>query len=124
MWRTAMVGVGGAFGSIARYWIAGLALPWTPPALPFGTLVVNVAGSFIIGVILAAALERDWLGADLRVALAAGVCGGFTTMSSFSFETLALLEQGRPGMALTYIGATVMLCVVATWLGLTVIRGL
>jgi len=124
MMRTAMVGLGGAFGSIARYWIAGLALPWTPPGFPWGTFLVNVSGSFIIGVILAAALERQWLGPDLRIALAAGVCGGFTTMSSFSFEILALLEQGRFGAGFGYVAATVVTCPVATWAGVTIIRGL
>ena len=122
MLRALLVGFGGFVGSMARYWLAGLVLPWTPPGFPWGTLLVNVSGSFLLGLVIAAAMEREWLGPDLRVALAAGVCGGFTTMSSFSFEMLALLEQGSGGLAFGYAAATMALCLVATWAGIALIR--
>jgi len=120
--RVLLVGFGGAIGSIARYGIAGVLLPWTQTGFPWGTLVVNVTGSLLIGMVIAAAVDRQWLSPDLRVALAAGLCGGFTTMSSFSFEMLALLEQGAGGLALGYAAATMALCLVATWAGITLIR--
>jgi CrcB protein len=120
--RVALVGFGGAIGSIARYWIAGVLMPWTQSGFPSGTLAVNVTGSLLIGIVIAAAVERQWFSPDLRVALAAGFCGGFTTMSSFSFEMLALLEQGSVGLAFGYAAASVALCLAATWAGIALIR--
>lgn len=122
MWRLFLIGAGGFFGSVARYAIAGLWLPWTQTGFPWGTLLVNVSGSFAIGLIIAAGLERGWLTPDLRLAVAVGFCGGFTTMSSFSFEALALLEQGAVGLALGYAALSVLACIAATWLGVALIR--
>lgn len=120
--RLGLIGIAGAVGSIARYWIAGVLLPWTRDGFPWGTLSVNVAGSLLIGVVIAAAIERQWLSPDLRIALAAGFCGGFTTMSSFSFEMLALLEQGAVGLAFGYAVLTVGVCLAATWTGIALVR--
>lgn len=117
-----LVGAGGALGSIARYVVAALLLPLAPGGFPWGTLAVNLAGSFVIGVVLAAAVERAWMAPDARLVLAAGVCGGFTTMSSFSFETWALLEQGLLGLAAGYVVATLLGCLLATWGGVALIR--
>jgi len=122
MLRVLLIGCGGFLGSLARYGISAVALPWTATGFPWGTLIVNVSGSFVIGLVVAAAAERGWLGPDLRVALAAGICGGYTTMSGFSFETLALLEQGQAGLAIAYVAATLVACVLATWSGVALIR--
>lgn len=117
-----LIALGGGLGSLARYAIAGLWLPWTRTGFPWGTLLVNVSGSLVIGLVLGAASGRSWGTPELRLALATGVCGGFTTMSSFSFETLVLLEQGAVGLALGYAALSLLACVMATWAGVALIR--
>lgn len=107
---------------MARYGIAGVLLPWTQTGFPWGTLAVNVSGSLLVGIVIAAAVDRQWLSPDLRLVLGVGFCGGFTTMSSFSFETLALLEQGAVGLAFGYVAATLLVCLAATWAGIALIR--
>lgn len=122
MSRALVIGLGGFVGTLARYGISGLLLPWAPPGIPWGTMLVNISGSFAIGLVIAAAVERNWMQPDLRLILATGVCGGYTTMSSFSFETLAMLEQGSVGLALAYMALTIVACIAATWLGVALIR--
>lgn len=122
MARMFLVGCGGFVGSVLRYAISGLWLPWSGGGFPWGTLVVNVCGSLLIGVLMAAAVDRGWLSFDLRLALVAGFCGGFTTMSSFSFETWGLLEQGQFGLAAGYVAASFVLCLIATASGVGLIR--
>lgn len=117
-----LVGLGGLIGSMGRYLVAFVMLPLAPGGFPWGTFTVNLSGSFAIGLVMAAAVDRAWMAPDLRVLLAAGVIGGFTTMSSFSFETWALLEQGLLGLALGYVLATLFGCVLATWAGVALIR--
>lgn len=117
MFRTALVGLGGLVGSLARYWLAGTVQAWTEAGFPFGTLTVNVVGSFIVGLVMVLSLERGLLNAEMRLLLAVGVCGGFTTMSTFSYETMALLRDGEVMLALGNVGATIMVCFFAVWLG-------
>jgi len=117
MYRALLVGVGGFVGSVARYELAGVAQRMTSSEFPIGTLTVNVIGSFIIGVVLALSLERGLLNADLRVLLTAGFCGGFTTMSTFSYETIALLRDGSIATALMNVLGTLAICLMAVWFG-------
>lgn len=121
MWRGLLVGAGGLIGSIARYWLAGR-VQSLAESFPAGTLAVNVTGSFILGVVVALSLERGIVGPDLRLFLAVGFCGGFTTMSTFSYETLALLQQGLVGPALGNAAGTVVVCIGAVWVGLLIGR--
>lgn len=110
------VAVGGAVGSVARFWLVGLTARLVGPELPWGTLAVNLLGSLVIG--LAAALPAEaWPMPQLRPFLMAGICGGFTTFSAFSLQTLELLQSGQPGWALAYILGSVVLCLAAAWLG-------
>jgi CrcB protein len=83
---------------------------------------VNVLGSFVIGLVMAASLERGTLGANVRLFLTVGFCGGFTTMSTFSYETLALLRDGQTAFALGNVAASVVGGVAAAWLGYTLGR--
>ncbi len=124
MWRVLLVGLGGMVGSIARYLVTGRVQVLIDSPFPVGTMVVNVAGSFALGLILALSLERGMLGVDLRLLLAVGFCGGFTTMSTFSFEALSLLQQGLTGLALGYVAATLGVCLLATWCGIAAGRAL
>ena len=114
-----LVAVGGALGSVARY-LSSLALArWFGETFPWGTLFVNVAGSFIIGFyfILTAPNGRLLVSPDWRIFITVGICGGFTTFSSFSLQTLLLLRDGQLLLAgLNAIGSFT-LCLAAVWLG-------
>jgi CrcB protein len=117
MWRAVLIGFGGLLGSLARYGLAGLVQRFAGAGFPSGTLTVNVLGSFVVGLIMVLSLERGLLDADIRLFLAVGFCGGFTTMSTFSYETIALLRDGEVLTAFGNVAATITLCFVAVWLG-------
>lgn len=120
--------LGSALGGLARYWLGVGVARWTGPGFPWGTLLINVLGSLVIGLFAAALGERglfsDALGrgghldfVDLRAFVMVGLCGGFTTFSSFSLQTLELLHAGRAGPALGYVAGSVLACLLATWGG-------
>ena len=113
------VALGGALGSVARYACSGMAVRWFGATFPYGTLFVNVAGSFAIGLLaaLVAADGRRLLSPDARAFLLVGVLGGFTTFSSFSLETLELARGGALGAAGANVALSVVLCLFAAWLG-------
>jgi fluoride exporter len=113
------VAVGGALGSVARFWLAAVMTGLTGPRFPWGTLLINVLGSFVIGLVAALTLVPDRIGMhpDLRVFLMVGVCGGFTTFSAFSLQTLELLQSGDGWPAAGYVVGSVVLCLVAVWCG-------
>lgn len=117
MTGTLLVGLGGLVGSIARYWLATLLQRAHGSDFPLGTLGVNILGSFVVGLVMAAALERGTLGENGRLLLATGFCGGFTTMSAFSYETLVLVRDGQLGFALGNVAATLGACLLAVWFG-------
>jgi fluoride exporter len=110
------VALGGAAGSVARY-VTTLALTPLTTTFPYATLLVNVLGSFLIGYFsrIFSIPEHDPV---MRLALTTGLCGGFTTFSALSAETVTLLQQGRTGRAMTYIALSLALGLGATALGL------
>ncbi len=110
------VAAGGATGSVARY-VIGVALLRTTGAFPVSTMLINIVGSFLIG-LLARLFDAPDHNQVLRVALTVGLCGGFTTFSTFSAETVTLLQQGKAGRAALYISVTVVASVLATMTGL------
>ena len=113
------VAAGGALGSLARFWLAAAMAALTGPRFPWGTLLINVAGSAIIGLVAALTLTpaRVAMHPDLRVFLMVGVCGGFTTFSAFSLQTLELLQAGEAWPAAGYVLGSVVLCLAAVWAG-------
>jgi len=113
------VALGGALGSVARYAISGVAVRWLGASFPYGTLFVNVTGSFTIGLLaaLVAADGRPSLSADARAFLLVGVLGGFTTFSSFSLETLNLARSGALVPAMLNVAGSVVLCLAAVSFG-------
>lgn len=117
MFRAVLVGLGGLFGSLARYWLAGVVQAFTDSGFPYGTLTVNLLGSFVVGLVTVLSLERGLLNAEMRLLVAVGVCGGFTTMSTFSYETVALLRDGQVLPAMVNLSATIVVCLFAVWLG-------
>ena len=113
------VATGGALGSVARFWLTGAMTALTGPRFPWGTLLINVVGSCVIGIVAGVSLTPDRVGLhpDLRIFLMTGVCGGFTTFSAFSLQTLELIESGELLAASGYILASVILCLVFVWVG-------
>ena len=104
------IAIGSAIGGVARYWCSGVAARLIGETFPWGTLIVNVLGSFLIGVIQQIGLTTLWIPDTLRVVLAIGVMGGFTTYSSFSYEAVKLVESGSWTAAAAYVALTTVLC--------------
>ena len=113
------VALGGALGSLARFWLTAAMATLTGPRFPWGTLLINVLGSFVIGLVAAITLTpaRIAMHPDLRVFLMVGVCGGFTTFSAFSLQTLELLQSGDTWPAAGYMAGSLLLCVAGAWVG-------
>ena len=115
------VAIGGALGSMARYFIGGLISEKTGGSFPWGTLAVNVTGSFIIGILGALTVPEGKMAPQTRALatqlLITGVCGGYTTFSSFSLQTLNLLRDGEWLYAVGNVLLSVILCMIAVWIG-------
>jgi CrcB protein len=113
------VAVGGALGSLARFWLTGAVAALTGPRFPWGTLLINVLGSFVIGGVAGFTLTpvRMALHPDLRIFLMVGVCGGFTTFSAFSLQLLELLQTGDAVAGVLYAAGSVLLCLLFVWFG-------
>lgn len=118
------IGLFGALGCLSRYFVSGWAYALVGRGLPWGTLAVNVAGSFLLGLVMEGSLRSTLLSPELRIGVTVGFMGGFTTFSTFSFETLRLLEEG----SLLHAGANVLLnvtvCIVCAGLGVALARQL
>ena len=113
------IALGGALGSVARFWCSGLAARHFGETFPWGTLLVNVIGSFAIG-LFATLTSSDgrWLvPSRFREFFMIGICGGYTTFSSFSIQTLSLVEDGEWFQAGANVTLSVVLCLGAVWLG-------
>lgn len=111
-------------GAMTRYWMYNA---WLKPAanqFPYVTLLVNVIGSLLIGVAFVLLVERGAFSVEWRNVITVGFLGAFTTFSTFSLDTLELLERGEFGLALTYILASVVICILAAWVGLALTRQL
>lgn len=117
-----LVAAGGAAGAASRFALAQLSYAYVRHDWPWGTFAVNTAGSFLIGIIYVLITEKSALHADWRYVLIVGFLGAFTTFSTFSLETVALVEAGRAVAAASYIAATVASCVLGCWLGIALLR--
>jgi len=111
------IAAGGATGAVLRFWVSGQVHVWLGRGFPYGTLMVNVFGSLLMGLFSVLLIERLSLGPEWRAAILIGLLGGFTTFSSFSIETLNLIAAGAHGKALVNVTLSVVLCVVAAWVG-------
>jgi len=94
-----VVSFGAALGGCLRYWFSGFVYKFIPATFPYGTLIINVVGSFILGIVMFYFNEKEMIGHELRLFLTVGFCGGFTTFSTFSFETINLIKDAQ------YMGA-------------------
>jgi CrcB protein len=113
------IAAGSALGGVARFWCSGVIARAFGETFPWGTLIVNVSGSLLIGIIAALTGPdgRIFLGSTTRLALMAGFCGGYTTFSSFSLQTLSLVQDGEWWLAGANIALSVVACLVAVWAG-------
>jgi len=118
-WNTLYIGAGGMLGTILRFWISGVVAQAFGERFPTGTLVINVTGSFIIGVFatLTGPEGRMMVKPLGRQFFMIGICGGYTTFSSFSLQTLNLAREGQWGYALLNVGLSLLLCLGGVWLG-------
>ena len=116
------VAAGGACGALLRLWVAQGVYGLLGRGFPFGILVVNVAGSLAIGVAYVVFFERHDIPPEWRAALVAGFLGAFTTFSTFSLDTLLLIQQGEHAKAGMNVVLSVVLCLAACWLGMAAAR--
>jgi CrcB protein len=118
------IALGSALGGVTRYLLGGLIQRTTEGTFPIGTLVVNVTGSFLLGLLYRYAADSAAITPEIRAMLTIGICGGYTTFSTFSYETVRLLEDGEITRALSYVGLSVVLSVGGAMLGIAAGREL
>ncbi len=124
MSRFLWICLGGAAGTGARYLLSGWALAALGPSFPYGTLAVNLIGSFCVGLLMQVGIATPLLSPTARLTLTTGVMGGFTTYSTFNYETIRYAQDGSWALALANIGATLAGCLAAGLLGVAAGRGL
>lgn len=122
MARFLLICLGGAIGTGARYLIAVWMARMAGTAFPYGTLLINIGGSFLLGLLMQLSLSTQMVSAEMRLIIGTGILGGFTTYSTFNYETLALLRDDAWGMALANAAATILGCLIAGALGIGVAR--
>jgi CrcB protein len=117
-----LIALGGAIGSVARYALAGAVHRFASPYFPYGTFVVNITGCLVFGAIFALSEQRFVIGPPVRAFLLIGVLGGFTTFSSFTFETFQLVRDGEMLLAAANAVGQLVVGLAAFWLGTAVVR--
>lgn len=120
----AAVAIGGAIGSVLRYMLQIQCVTWFGSKFPYGTLLVNTIGSLLIGFLSIYLLDKLAVGSELRFAILVGLLGGFTTFSTFSLETVNLIQQGNLVSAASNIVLSVILCVAACYFGVILARAI
>jgi CrcB protein len=113
----ALIGVGSGLGGIARYFVTGAIQSRVVTSFPIGTLLVNITGSILLGFLLRYALATPAISPEVRALLTTGFCGGYTTFSAYSYETVALLEDGDYRRAILYMTVSVALALAGTVVG-------
>ena len=123
-YRALLVFIASGFGGSARYLLGGWILGFAGPGFPFGTVTINVIGSFLIAFIMAISLNSTLIGPDLRLTLTTGIMGGFTTYSTFNYESVSAFQQGAVLIGAMNIVVTVVVCLLAGFGGLVIGRWL
>lgn len=117
-----LVGVGGGLGSIARYICQRWVSHYYPHHFPWGTFAVNIIGCFVIGIIWGISFRSFETNEQWKLFLMTGICGGFTTFSSFTLESIGLLKEQRAGLFFLYLAGSVLVGLAATYAGMKLIR--
>jgi CrcB protein len=118
------VALGSALGGVARFLLSTFLQQKAGAAFPIGTLVVNISGSILLGFLLRYSLSTTAITPEVRGLLTAGFCGGYTTFSTFTYETMALVEDGEMGRAAAYIALSVAASLIGAYLGIAAARQL
>ena len=118
------VAAGGAIGAVGRHYVGVIALKWLGAGFPFGTLFVNVTGSFAMGALIALMSLRWNVGDEVRAFLTVGLMGGFTTFSAFSLDFVTLVQRGESTMAAIYVLVSIILAISGIFVGMHVMRAL
>jgi CrcB protein len=124
MWNYVAVALGGVVGCVARYGVSQLVQLFYARSFPLATLIINVVGCLLMGFLFFQTMDRVTISPALRAALLTGVLGGFTTFSTFAMETLLLAEDGETGSAVLYVVASVLLGLLAAFLGAYLARSM
>jgi fluoride exporter len=119
-----MVGVGGCFGSMLRFWLGSYIGSRMGTRFPYGTLVINISGSFLIGLVFAVLVTRTHWSPNLVYLIPIGFIGGYTTFSSFEFETFRTIQDGQLGLAILYVALSVFVGFIAVWGGIVAGRSI
>ena len=119
-----MIGLGGAIGSMARFGLGNFVQARAGGEFPAGTMLINVTGSLLLGFLLRFSLDTATVSPEMRLLLTTGICGGFTTFSTFAYESVQLIERGEYGRASIYVIGSVILSLLATVLGIALARWL
>ncbi|MEH6628206.1 MAG: fluoride efflux transporter CrcB [Motiliproteus sp.] len=122
MQQLLFIASGGAIGALCRYWVSGYVVNNTDHYLPLGTLVVNVIGSLLMGVLFVLIMEKSQISPEYRPLLMVGLLGAFTTFSTFSLETVALMQEGHIMSAAIYILLSVIFSIAALYAGMSFTR--
>ncbi len=122
--KAAIIALFCAGGGLSRYYLSGWVYALLGRSFPYGTLIVNMIGAYLIGLIMELALRSTALSDTVRLGLTVGFLGGLTTFSTFSYETFKLLEDGQLLLAVINVLASVFICILFTWLGIVTIRAL
>lgn len=112
------IGIGGAIGAVLRYCMGNILTKALGSSFPYGTFCINIIGCFFMGLLMTIIVDKGLLSPTWRLFLCVGLLGGFTTFSSFSYETLTLLQEGNLLFALLYAGGSVCLGILAAFLGI------
>ena len=119
-----LVAIGGAIGAVARYSLSSQVYHWLGSDFPWGTMIVNVLGSFLMGFLFFLMAERIVVSGELRTAVLVGGLGAFTTFSTFSIETINLIQRGTSLTAILNICFSVVVCMAAVWVGMRLARSI
>jgi CrcB protein len=119
-----LIAIGGAIGSVSRYGCQKWIYQLFPHPFPLGTFVVNILGSLLIGLFFGLSEKGNIMSPEWRIFLTTGLCGGYTTFSTFSFESLSLLKEGNYAYAIMYIVLSVLFGLMAVWLGTIIVKSM
>jgi len=119
MFQILAIAIGGALGAVSRYLIIGLVTDWLGKNFPYGTLAVNVIGSFFIGILYVIVVQKMHVSPELKSIMVVGFLGAFTTFSTFSLEAFNFINEGLVLNAITYILSSVILCIISVWAGVS-----
>ena len=112
------IALGGSLGAVSRYWVSTSTYSWLGNNFPYGTLMVNVTGSLVVGFLTVVLVQRFDVSDQVRLGLIVGFLGSFTTFSAFSMDTIHWIENGAVLKALAYVLVSVIACVLGAWAGL------